>query len=269
MNYLVHLFIVVFLFTASIVCQESNATTHAEPIENATVITTTTVEPPNATEPQNTTIVPPTTTESPIGNWTVLNENGTICIMVVMNAEFHIVYNTKDNTTNVTQMSLDPHATVSDKSSCHEGLLVLEFGKRDNLTFHFAKDEKSVWLANITLGITLDSKMFPNATARDAQYTSDTKLFETSTGKSYLCKTETEVALSAGSKMELKDLQVEAFRTKEESGFSEATECTTDGDVSDIVPIAVGCALAGLVVIVLIAYLVGRRHKRQKGYESV
>jgi len=35
-----------------------------------------------------------------------------------------------------------------------------------------------------------------------------------------------------------------------------------------IVPIAVGAALAGLVVIVLIAYLIGRRRNR-KGYESV
>lgn len=37
---------------------------------------------------------------------------------------------------------------------------------------------------------------------------------------------------------------------------------------SDIVPIAVGCALAGLVLIVLIAYVIGRR-KSHRGYEKV
>ena len=38
---------------------------------------------------------------------------------------------------------------------------------------------------------------------------------------------------------------------------------------NDIVPIAVGVALAVLVIVVLIAYLVGRRRHRQRGYLSV
>lgn len=46
------------------------------------------------------------------------------------------------------------------------------------------------------------------------------------------------------------------------------TECPKDNDTNSIVPIAVGAALAALVVIVLIAYLIGRR-RRNKGYESV
>ena len=38
---------------------------------------------------------------------------------------------------------------------------------------------------------------------------------------------------------------------------------------NDIVPIAVGVALAALVVAVLIAYMVGRRRNRHAGYQSV
>ena len=38
---------------------------------------------------------------------------------------------------------------------------------------------------------------------------------------------------------------------------------------NDIVPIAVGVALAVLVIVVLIAYMVGRRRNRQNGYQSV
>lgn len=49
--------------------------------------------------------------------------------------------------------------------------------------------------------------------------------------------------------------------------FFSAVHCTAD-NISDVVPIAVGCALAGLVVIVLIAYLVGRR-RRSGAYQSV
>ena len=38
---------------------------------------------------------------------------------------------------------------------------------------------------------------------------------------------------------------------------------------SDVVPIIVGCALAGTVLLVLVAYLVGRRRNRAAGYQSV
>ena len=37
----------------------------------------------------------------------------------------------------------------------------------------------------------------------------------------------------------------------------------------DIVPVAVGVTLAVLVVLVLVAYLFGRRRARQRGYQSV
>ena len=49
-----------------------------------------------------------------------------------------------------------------------------------------------------------------------------------------------------------------------------ALVCSADHRAtSDVVPIAVGVALASLVVIILIAYIVGRRRARQRGYQSV
>jgi lysosomal-associated membrane protein 1/2 len=52
--------------------------------------------------------------------------------------------------------------------------------------------------------------------------------------------------------------------------FFSAVDCAADKVItSDIVPIAVGCALAALVVVVLVAYLIGRRRARQRGYQSV
>lgn len=46
-------------------------------------------------------------------------------------------------------------------------------------------------------------------------------------------------------------------------------QCKLDVRTSDIVPIVVGACLAGLVVIVLIAYLIGRARARRQGYASV
>ena len=50
-----------------------------------------------------------------------------------------------------------------------------------------------------------------------------------------------------------------------------ARSCLLDNSSSNkIVPIAVGAALAGLVVVVLIAYLIGRlRSRRQSSYEAL
>ncbi len=42
-----------------------------------------------------------------------------------------------------------------------------------------------------------------------------------------------------------------------------------DYQPNDIVPIVVGVCLAGLVVFVIIAYIIGRRRHRQRGYQSV
>ena len=38
--------------------------------------------------------------------------------------------------------------------------------------------------------------------------------------------------------------------------------CSADGSTNDLIPIIVGCVLAAMVVVVLVAYLVGRRYNR-------
>lgn len=72
-------------------------------------------------------------------------------------------------------------------------------------------------------------------------------------------------------------VQFEPFRNPATKGkdektrlvFSVADVCEQDRAVSDVVPIAVGIALAALVVIVVIAYIIGRRRARQRGYQTV
>jgi len=96
-------------------------------------------------------------------------------------------------------------------------------------------------------------------------------VFQTPFNHSYSCFAE-EV-LKADNKsfaLKIREIQLEAYRstTGGHSEFSAAVPCPAD-DATDVVPIAVGAALAGLVVIVLIAYLVGRRRSRARGYQSV
>lgn len=51
------------------------------------------------------------------------------------------------------------------------------------------------------------------------------------------------------------------------SSFGTAEECQMDKDQM-LIPIIVGAALAGLVLIVLIAYLIGRK-RSHAGYQTI
>ncbi|GBN81130.1 hypothetical protein AVEN_191490-1, partial [Araneus ventricosus] len=64
-------------------------------------------------------------------------------------------------------------------------------------------------------------------------------------------------------------IHIQSFGSVGNKDFSKAEECEADNKVNDMVPIAVGIALLVLVVVVLVAYFVGRRRSRQKGYQSV
>ena len=129
------------------------------------------------------------------------------------------------------------------------------------------------------------------------QFSANASLFEADRGNSYRCNTRTTVTGFTTTKnvtvtsIELENLRVQAFAddSKEFSDygvgmcrqgkvgpaairfFSLVSEkvCSADVDKnSNLIPIIVGACLAVLVVIVLAAYLIGRRRSRN-GYQSV
>lgn len=67
--------------------------------------------------------------------------------------------------------------------------------------------------------------------------------------------------------LRLSDVQLEAFRGDNSTQFSTARDCDSS-ETPDIVPIAVGIALAFLILIVLISYLCARRRSTARGYMS-
>lgn len=63
-------------------------------------------------------------------------------------------------------------------------------------------------------------------------------------------------------------VQFEAFKHDNNQKFSAAKDC--DSSITpDIVPIAVGISLIALIVVVLIAYIVGRRRQQARGYLNI
>ncbi|TRY75297.1 hypothetical protein TCAL_01332 [Tigriopus californicus] len=111
-------------------------------------------------------------------------------------------------------------------------------------------------------------------------------MFKVPVGRSYLCSDIGQISMYTHLHYDFPDepkqgqtlmnttvsalhVQVDAFRTKESpaQGFQIPMDC--DYEPNDVVPIVVGAALAILVVVVLVAYLLGRRRSRQRGYQSV
>uniref|UniRef100_A0A3Q3VUR7 Uncharacterized protein n=1 Tax=Mola mola TaxID=94237 RepID=A0A3Q3VUR7_MOLML len=91
-------------------------------------------------------------------------------------------------------------------------------------------------------------------------------LWEASLGSSYLCNKEQNYTITGLLTLFTFDLHVQPFGVNK-NVFSTAHECSMD-DINILIPIIVGAALAGLIVIVVIAYVIGRR-KTHVGYQTL
>jgi len=89
-------------------------------------------------------------------------------------------------------------------------------------------------------------------------------------GNSYACDAMMDFKLTGDLNVTVStvDLRIQPYMTSESDGFGLMERCDADKITNNVVPIAVGAALAALVVIVLIMYLIGRR-KHQRGYQTV
>jgi len=82
----------------------------------------------------------------------------------------------------------------------------------------------------------------------------------------------TPLSLTNGAVLTFDNLKVVAFTNQPYDHFPPGQvfeQCKADMRTSDLVPIIVGACLAGLVIIVLVAYLIGRARAKRQGYASV
>ncbi|CAL1262304.1 unnamed protein product [Larinioides sclopetarius] len=249
--------------TTTTVTTTTNPTTTSstEPPTTTTVKPTTTTLPDTTTSPRPTTVPPVTTTKSPEppvpveGSWNVTEGNLT-CIRADLKVRFRI--SVKDH---VEYIVLSPNATSNGNCKLSDTLQELQLEESDyKLSMIFEKDSNNVYLKNVTFSYTLPDN--------EGTVNNDTKLFTVKIGNSYMCDSTNDVNFKNVT-MEVFRIHIQAFGNVGNKDFGTAEECEADNKVNDMVPIAVGIALLVLVVVVLVAYFVGRRRSRQKGYQSV
>lgn len=110
----------------------------------------------------------------------------------------------------------------------------------------------------------IDSELGPRSVDK-------TKLNDFSANKdnSYKCTSETSIKLSKDVSVKFSNYWVQPFSDGTKKDYDTAVECPSDiTNTSKLVPIIVGSSLAVLVLLVLVAYLIGKR-KHRPGYQQV
>ncbi|KAK2908440.1 hypothetical protein QQF64_001728 [Cirrhinus molitorella] len=206
--------------------------------------------------------VPPPAPER--GNYTLVNNNGTACLLALMGLQLNVTHHSKSLNKTVSEvMNLQPNKTTA-SGSCGVTLATLVLTEElTNLTFTFTLNStsKKFYLSAVNI-----SAFWPDMTDRFAEGNGSLNLLQCSAGRSYMCSAEQTLAVLPTFSINTFKLQLQPFNVTA-NRFSAAEECRVDQE-NMLIPIIVGVALAGLVLIVLIAYLIGRK-RTHAGYQTI
>ncbi|KAH8410245.1 hypothetical protein KR009_009854, partial [Drosophila setifemur] len=255
----------------------TSTTSTTSPKPTTTTSTTTTTEAPKTT----TTPAPvPTTTHAPqpypapsVGTW-----NAT-CILLKMAAQLNFTYETKDGNLTHGLYNIPSNASIGDHVCDSDVYQTIQLSWGPNtsvqsMLLQFNKKNGTV-LNSIQIHLSVLSEDFPDAKENQTlQLLHRSEEFKVPEKMSYHCTrvqkfnmTETVDSKPEVGWLSVSQVQVEAFRVANETGFSTVHDCDSS-ETSDVVPIAVGIALAGLILVVLISYLCARRRSTSRGYVS-
>uniref|UniRef100_H3CVP2 Lysosome-associated membrane glycoprotein 1 n=1 Tax=Tetraodon nigroviridis TaxID=99883 RepID=H3CVP2_TETNG len=230
------------------VCAADQTTTAAPTTTVATTTAPPAPTPPGAPEP---------------GTYSVLNKNGT-CLLAHMGLQLSISYLSRSqNKTIRSLVNLSPNVTNT-TGSCEASTATLSLTQQTtvlNFTFTLNSTNNKYHLS----GLSLQADWADMAAAFSASNASLSYLRST-LGHSYRCNLEQVLAVTPAFSLNTFSLQVQPFGVTANK-FAAAEECQADQDQM-VIPIIVGSSLAGLVLIVLIAYLIGRK-RSHAGYQTI
>lgn len=264
-----------------------STTTTTEPATTSTTTTTTTTTVSSTTTTTTTTTTSTTTTpattttaapEIPVYSFRLpKNESVAACFRGNMSLEFEIKYtaemngNVSNQTVNLVLNELEGY-----NGECSESFETLEIDYKSgwSVTFNYTLVTNAYFeLNSLNFKYVVDNMTFPNVISSEQgpQHVSlvNQTLFSANKGNSYKCYANTEVNFNDNVTIKISNYQAQPFLPEKTTGFDTAIECSADTTgTSKLVPIIVGSALAILVIMVLVAYIIGRR-KHRPGYQQV
>lgn len=153
--------------------------------------------------------------------------------------------------------------------------IVLTFGKVPNAMLN---TESNMYQAKqIDFNYLIEKRLFPDANATGkVNTTTKGSFFKAKVGQYYTCATSEKLNLSgksgvsSGAILNIRDTKVEAYfsGTTEGQFVGSPEQCDADSKTSSLVPILVGVALAIMILIALVVFMIGSR-RRAAAYESL
>ncbi|XP_072321318.1 lysosome-associated membrane glycoprotein 1a [Eucyclogobius newberryi] len=216
--------------------------------------------------PRPTTIAPvpvPTPAGPPErGNYNI-TQNGTVCLLAHMGLQLNVTHTDAQNKTVQDVVNVNPDLTsASGSCEANNTILVLTLEQSTTLTFNFTLNSTAskYHLSGVSLA------NWPNFPANSSIGNGSLNYLRSSLGHSYMCNAEQTLVVLPIFSINTFKLQVQPFGVTT-TQFASAEECQIDQDQM-LIPIIVGAALAGLVMIVLVAYLIGRK-RSHAGYQTI
>ncbi|XP_038630773.1 lysosome-associated membrane glycoprotein 2-like isoform X2 [Scyliorhinus canicula] len=192
-----------------------------------------------------------------VGNYTIKNGSDP-CLLASMGLQLNITYT--ENKTHL--VNIDSNSTASGYCGDKDATLVLE-DMDTTIQFNFIVDQSKFFLKEVKANVSL--VINGSRTALNSN-NSNLRFWQAFVGSSYMCHKEQSIVVTDQLVINAFNVWVQPFQVKNGT-FSRAEECSLDDD-SILIPVVVGAALAGLIVIVVIAYMIGRR-KSYAGYQTL
>ncbi|KAJ8410510.1 hypothetical protein AAFF_G00194140 [Aldrovandia affinis] len=222
---------------------------------------------PTTTAPKTSTMTTAPVPASPgnpeRGNYPVTNRNVT-CLLARMGLQLNLTYTSSPLNTTVQQIvNLNPNHTTNTGSCDQNSATLWLMEERTNLSFSFVLNSTTnkYHLSGISF-----SAVWPDMSERFSANNGSLDYLHGTLGRSYMCSAEQTLFVLTSFSINTFELQVQPFGVNGDQ-FGAAEECQLDED-NMLIPIIVGAALAGLVLIVLIAYLIGRK-RSHAGYQTI
>jgi len=235
----------------------------------------------------------PVPTDPYVGEWNYTNIHqgleGKLCMKLKAGIRLDIIYDTHNGTKTATILSTSETAVDELDSSCENStsdtdeVLALKFNHilfPPKLSFYFTRnssitkdDTKKRWqLYKVAFAFTYDPVTFPESQdigGNETLSNTNTTIngITTSCDRSFSCSKTGSIDITDRFKMSFLNLRAQPFITGDD--FSAADHCQADQETTDLIPIIIGAALAALVIIVLIAYLIGRARANTPSYDNM
>ncbi|XP_061697739.1 lysosome-associated membrane glycoprotein 1b [Syngnathoides biaculeatus] len=198
------------------------------------------------------------------GRYQVTGTNGSVCLLAHMGLQLNISFASVSlNKTVQDVVNLEPNATKPSGSCDAESATLRLSADKTNLTFFFTLNTTSnkYHVSAISL-----SASWPDMKEPFSARNGSLDYLRGTLGYSYMCREEQTLDVVRALSINTFQLQVQPFGLTRNQ-FGTAEECQLDQD-NMLIAIVVGAALAGLVLIVLVAYLIGRR-RSHAGYQTI